>query len=687
MDLLFVHIAIGAAAFGVPGYLLSRVLCPQDDGAARWATALVAGPIALGLVVTLFAVIGNVGVPRWGLLTISASLCLVAVALMAHHKLPLRWHLERTDWVMLAVAVAVFAVYLLHYDRTLFQFNCVNRAAALVMGVDPTGVPLDSEYLFAANRNVRLGNVSLVSPFFIAFGFVGPRLLYALVGAALFAWGALLGQRVLKHRWAATTLGLLLALNPYVLAIPILDENLFACLATTVILASLAEGTNRGVWIGLILGMLVGFRHMALLLVPAMLWALYRQSVQKSLWRALAITFGLIVGLWALHHHQAFGSPWAFESFKEYHVDHAHSLLGVDFGFRGLLNWPFHESLARTPYNPYPTIILLPLWLMNRLGLALLAFLPIGVLALRSSKLPGRVLAAMALPFWLLLSVMGNWMQPNKMGIVLIVLPCILLPIVAGLERLMGSWRRLTTWLTVVVSGVILASMQVGLAHTQTPVDARVYDLEDPVRAERDEYLTWERKHLVRHNVLPDWTRWTEYSRWAPKRKWDDLWFDLTTDQGISPTPRPSHIPDEAAKTLAVTLDLSQPLVGRSGWARASSEAPHWTLDANDTVFTLPELSWSSLKGLVAITTPPGEGHVHVVIEFDSLNLFPDLQATQSPQKKHLTQPSITLQLPIGTQMTVTEVVADHFSRYYRWTVDTRDGTATTEGPQVVFTN
>ena len=687
MELLSVHIVMGAAVFGVPGILLSRVLCPQDDGAARWATALVAGPVALGLVVTLFAVVGNVVLPRWGLLTMSAGLSLVAAALMAHHKLPLRWRFERNDWVMLTIGVGVFVLYLLHYDRTLFQFNCVNRAAALVLGVDPTGVPLDSEYLFATNRNVRLGNVSLVSPFFIAFGFVGPRLLYGLVGAALFAWGALLGQRVLKHRWAATTLGLVLALNPYVLAIPILDENLFACLATTVILASLAEGPNRGVWIGLMLGMLVGFRHMALLLVPAMLWALHRQGVQRSLWRALTITFGLIVGLWALHHQQTFGTPWAFESFKEYHVDHAHSLLGVDFGFRGLLNWPFHESLTRTPYNPYPTIILLPLWLMNRLGLALLAFLPIGVLALRSSNLPGRVLGAMVLPVWLLLSVMGNWMQPNKMGIALMVLPCILLPLVAGLEGLVGRWRRLTTWLPVVVSGVILAGIQVGLAHTQTPVDVRVYSLEDPVRVERPEYLAWERTHLVRHNVLPDWTRWSEYSRWEPVRKWDDLWFDLTTDQGISPTPRPSHIPNKTAETIAVTLDLSKPLVGRTDWARTSSETPHWAMDTNDTVFALPELSWSSLKGFVAITAAPGEGRVHVVIEFDTLNLFPDLQSAEPPQKRHLAQPSITLRLPVGTPVTVTEVVADHFSRYYRWTIDTRDGEASTHGPRVVFTN
>jgi hypothetical protein len=127
--------------------------------------------------------------------------------------------------------------------------------------------------------------------------------------------------------------------------------------------------------------------------------------------------------------------------------------------------------------------------------------------------------------------------------------------------------------------------------------------------------------------------------------------------------------------------------VGRTDWARTSSETPHWAMDTNDTVFALPELSWSSLKGFVAITAAPGEGRVHVVIEFDTLNLFPDLQSAEPPQKRHLAQPSITLRLPVGTPVTVTEVVADHFSRYYRWTIDTRDGEASTHGPRVVFTN
>jgi len=589
------------------------------------------------------------------------------------------------DWLPWVLGVGVLLLYWVHYDRTLFQFNCVNRASALILGGDPTGGALHPDYLLAANRNVRLGNVSLVSPFFIAFGFVGPRLLYGIIGASLFLWGSRLGSTVLKRAWAGHLLGLLLALNPYVLAIPILDENLFACLATTIVLTGIAEDRVRGLWLGIVLGLLIGFRHLAVLLLPAVFWALRRRAIDKTVWRAVALPLALILGLWALHHQHTFGTVFAFESFEEYHADHAHSLLGMDFGFRGLLNWPFQDTLTRTPYNPYPTAILFPLWLLNRWGIVFLAFAPLGIWSLRQSALPGRVLAALVVPTWALLSVLGNWMQPNKMGILLVVMPAIALLVTAGLAHLVQHRLRPHGWIALGCTGALLALAQVGLARVDAPVDARVLTLEDPVRAERAEYLAWERDGLVRHNLWPDMSRVAEYSAWDPGRKWSDLWFDLTTAQGIHPAARP--VPNgQNEQQTTVTLDWSAPLIGRSDWAKPTTQYVDWA-PGPDRVFALPPVSWSKLHAFVAITTRPEQRTVHVFLEFDSLSLYPDWRTGPETRPIPLTQPTTTLRIPKGYLVVVTEVVADQYSRYYRWVWRTQGDVHQTDGPRTVFTN
>lgn len=685
--------------FAGTGYLLARALRPADDGIERLAVALLAAPLAIGWLLVLSTILTDAPAGVGHLLVIALLLCVGAVGVLRQRGDGLGLRLQAGDVAILAVAIAVGVVFLVHYDRDLFQFNCVNRAAALVLGFeghpDWADVESTSTYILAGNRNVRLGNACLVAPMFIAFEFVGPRLLYAWVGVGLFVWGVVLGRRTLGSRGAALALGLALALNPWVLQIPILDENLFACLAATVLLATLAERRPAPLWLGLIAGYLVGFRHLALLMLPAAIWGFSRRAPRRRDWLVFGAALAVVGALWALHHQRVFGSPLVFESFEEYHADHLHRFLGVEFGFRGLLNAPFHEHVVRTPYNPYPSGAMLVIWTLNRFGLLACALAPLGLWAMRREPLPPRLLLALTAPVLALLVVLENTMQPNKIGIVLMLLPCLVLAMVRGgaLVWEQRRWPPFALWLAVAAT---LAGLQLALASWDAPADERVYTLEDPVRRERPEYVAWERQHLVRHNLFPDVARVAEYTAFEPGRKLADAAFDLTHREGIARRDRPAPLPAEAAgDPIRLVVTLRAPLIGAEEWltVAAASDAPDWRLDpaagATKAAYTLPPLDWSELPARVGVLQRPSLGRVDVMLEFGAgFSTFGDLSPAGLPDaSRALTAPRLVLEVPRGTRVRVTEVVADHFSRYYRWDVRTAPEVRVTLDPMVVFTN
>lgn len=679
-----------ATVFVFPGYLLARLLVRENDGLERLAVAFTAGPLVIGWLTITLSVATGEPVSFGRLLGIALAVNAVAGALLWRSRLDLRLILGRGDGVLLAIAVLVAALYLVHYDRELFQFNCVNRAASLVFGAAQEAS--ESGYILEDNRNVRLGNAAVVAPMFIAFDFLGTRLCYAWTGAMLFLWGVVLARRLgFANPWAGG-FGLLLAVNPFVLAIPILDENLFSALATTILLGGLLARRMPVIWLGFVFGFLVGFRHLGLLMAPGLAWAFAQRRPSRRDWLRLVGAASLVGALWAYHHLQVFGSVLGFESFSEYHTDHAHSFLGVEFGFRGLLGAPFSESLVRTPYQPYPAFAMLPLWFLNRFGLFLAGLIPLGLYARRTGRLASPVLAAIALPILLLLCSLESIMQPNKLGIVLIVLPCLLLPMLYGARFLVRApVRGGVAWAGFVLG---LAVMQVALARIDAAPDPRVLSLEDPVRAERPEYRDWERAHLVRHNLLPDASRYFEYTHTDYGRKFDELFFDLTTRHGVNRTPiRLSPPLDSEAAPIVIAIDLSRPPIAGGTWVSVSRQPPHVVIDAiggpEKQALRLAMLPWAEYTPLIGIASDPDRGVVDVALEFNHFAWSPDLppEGDLTVPEKILNSRVLRIAVPPRTTIRFTEVVADHYSRYYRWTIRTDGGLTVSAEPTVVFTN
>ena len=675
--------------FCVPGYLLARLLRPGDDGFARLVTAGLLGLPAVGWLMILAAITLDQPFGFAGLAGISGGLSALLLALCRWRGRTIRLHLAPGDGALLAVSAMTLLVYLVHYDRDLFQFNCVNRAAALVLGLDTDplrvlGPRTDLGYLLADNRNVRLGNAALVAPGFIAFGFVGSRLVYAWAGAMVAAAGGLLGRRLLGRSAWAPLLGLCMALNPYLLAIPLVDENLFAFMLTTAILCEVADDRPSPAVLGVLLGLLLGVRHIGVLVVPGLLWLLRGRDLRTRGWALGAAVAAVTCVPWAIHHARVFGSVWAFESFEEVRTPIVHRLFGLDIPFRGLLNYPFTDTWVRTPFNPAPTIAMVPLFILNRFGLLACALTPFGVAALRGTRLPALRLGALALPLLGVISALESWMQPNKMGIPLLVLPALVLILVLGARRLARA-RRARPFLVygLVVAG--LAGAQLGLERWSVPEDARVYDLGEAFRRERPAYLAWEQAHLVRHNLLPDASRIFEYTPFQPGRKLRDLWLDLGRRE-LRRAPRPR--PPASARRTVVELDLGQPLVGRSGWLRRVDAAPHWRWGDGPRALRLGPLSWAELPAQVGVVPQTDDRVLQLIVEIGSPALFGDYAlAAGGEQASHRVQgPLVRLEVPDDVTVVVTDVIADEFSKYYRWTAPASDP-GRTVGPRIVFTN
>jgi hypothetical protein len=302
------------------------------------------------------------------------------------------------------------------------------------------------------SEDQRLGAAVIVSPFYRAFGLFGFRAVHAFawgISAALVTATAMaLGMPV----WVAVISGLVFALNPYSLSVNRLNANVISLPALAAILwllfaAPATAAVGRAAVMGLFLGVLGGVRNECVLLIPALAVALGTQpmGVENRL-RALlaAATTALLTllpalvwqrwafGRWLIHASQ-------FEGFEGFRPVFVHSIGPWQFEFNGLLNWPFHEQLIRTPHFPYPTYVLLPLVVVRSFGVigVALALTGLGVLWRRRSALAACVTLWIA-ALWGMLSVQENW-EELKMTYLVLLFPAAALPFAEGLRWMTGA--------------------------------------------------------------------------------------------------------------------------------------------------------------------------------------------------------------------------------------------------------
>jgi hypothetical protein len=431
--------------------------------------------------------------------------------------------------------------------------------------------------------------------------------------------------------------------------------------------------------------MLFGVRHLALLLVPAIAVAFWqrREQLTRPFFISLAVTLCAICSLWAAHHDLALGSPFAFESFVSYELTHPHSFLGFDFDFQ-LLNYPFHEYVVRTPYNPYPNFLMMPFWVLDRLGVVAVALAILGFFSFRKGGFNPTVLALYCIPTLVLLAALENWMQPNKMGIQLMVMPPVCIAAVVGIHTLLTKKSIRLTLITAGLAALLLGS-QFALAKVDFQADQRAYTLESPVRAEQTQYLDWEQEHLVQYNLLPNLARIWEYTPFEPIKKLRDLNWDLSKSKHIGPPPLPEN-PAANHITLRIDLTHGSPLTNAKWLKKSVNAAAGRALKptvAGARFKVQGGVAWAEMPLFVGLRTNRSNNEIEFLFEFGHSGLLDEF--SNAPFQS-VDSALFDVLVPANMRLSVTEVVSDNFSRYYRWLVDPRELELPPKA-RIVFTN
>ena len=432
----------------------------------------------------------------------------------------------RSFWAALLVAVLItFAMALLRFDGPAKGYwDTYITAPSMFMnaqGVDfvlKDGQPawdfelegvlpddlIQKDSFGIITKDQRIGGPIVAAPMFAAFGQLGFRLLFASCIALLIPTTLLAGRELARHvggvktsepsgaeagpaDWSALFAGLALAWNPYVLSVDRLNANVLVLPLCFVLLFLLLRKDTSWIGAGLVFGVVAGIRNEAVCFVPAIcLWMLAGRGrsedrLSQRFARLVLIGACTVLALLPVFYWKwlAFGHPLMHPSqyphFQGFRPEFAHSLLGWDFSFNGLFNWPLHEELVRTPHFGFPTYLLFPLVTVRALGLLGAALIFCGLLVLgRRARLLTATLVLWMLPIYLLFGPQENW-EEVKMTFMLLAWPPLILFLGEG-ARWLGEGPGRGRRLFALVGAAILVLVGVkGLGLVDAPQDERWY--------------------------------------------------------------------------------------------------------------------------------------------------------------------------------------------------------------------
>ena len=545
-------------------------------------------------------------------ITLGVAAIVALFAWLRLRRLPTRLPVQlREGWhelrPVLAVALAIGLFYVFKYDRSVcFLESCIHRVVIQVLKMHDQDVNL----LYSNRDDQRLGNPAVISSFVVLYRGLGFRLLYGFLGfsAALGGWA--LGRRVFGHdtragRILAWSFLLFLPLNPYVAKIPLLDENLLTLGFSSLMFPFLLRARVPWAHVGLMFGLVVMMQHAAILCGLAICWAIWVYPERDKRLRAFLVAFPLFVlvtSVCHIHHYLALGSLLKFESFGQIPA-FPHRLFGM---YEGLLQWPFGPELVRTPWNPFPTFLMWPIYLADMLGLVLFASIGLGLVWLGRHQKKDAV-------FWLLwfvlpyiaLSLQENWDVPNKMGIIYMVFHPILVWAFSGILAVVRQPLRYGVPLGVLTFA--FGASAEALRHLRVPEDLRYYVARFGERREDPEYVAAER------DLVTDIGPWPDYSRIGPvSQVFDPAKLRTLVDEIIDPiidrkgTPYgwfPNETVKPGAARVVLEIDLRQKPLTTKGFVRLAPAGS--AVDFDQTDFDQTDFDQTDFDRTAATTDEP----------------------------------------------------------------------------------
>ncbi|MFO7711498.1 MAG: hypothetical protein R6V53_07040, partial [Candidatus Woesearchaeota archaeon] len=295
--------------------------------------------------------------------------------------------------------------------------------------------------------------------FFIAL-FGEYTLLYALIMALTSAILYVMVKNITQRVYAIATVILLNA--SFLVSIPpILDRNLFGMFLITFITFLLFYERTWTI-AGLTYGVLGTIQPLSLLFAPAMVIYLMKPKRLLMFGAAslLAITpFLIIKGI-------LYGNPLFFEGFIHM-PSFQHSFLGIDFGIKTTLNYPFHTQIVKTQGFPYPMFIYLPLTLISVFGWILTPSFFFGTKTLGKKALYLWISILVFLGF---LMINENW-ENMKTAFLLLIFPHLLILCMNGLKKVVLNPNYFLRYILILIA---IAGIAFGAQELEFPSDKRI---------------------------------------------------------------------------------------------------------------------------------------------------------------------------------------------------------------------
>ncbi|NOZ01124.1 MAG: DUF2029 domain-containing protein, partial [Deltaproteobacteria bacterium] len=334
-----------------------------------------------------------------------------------------------------------------------------------------------------ASKDQRIGAAILFGGPFALFNKAAFRWIYAVSWSLMFLFAFLSYRRLTDGFAVPLAAALILVLNPFSLFLDRLNGNQLGLFVMVFLWFLMTEKKPRWWLIGLLYGVLGGIRNEAIILGPMFLAFQWRDAralkpflVRLGSFTAFAFITILPVLLWnRFAYGQMIIHPSQVAHLEGFRPTFTHSFFGTTFQFNGLLNYPFHDHVVRTPHFAFPTFLMWPLVTIKSLGVVLTALAAIGTVVLFAR----RRFEASVLLFWycivaLLFFFQENWEELKQTFMALHMFPLVAF-VAAGLAWLgerMKDWKR---WALVVVVAAAFAVAVLAARGVQAPADERWY--------------------------------------------------------------------------------------------------------------------------------------------------------------------------------------------------------------------
>lgn len=445
---------------------------------------------------------------------------------------------------VVTLCIFVFFVYLLNFEGPALGYwdTYITVPALFMAGQHVNFISKDGDTLYSyelsgklpqdlidyktygiSPKDQRLGGAIIFEPWFVFFNMLGFRLLFAASGLLIAAFAFLTVRLVCRNFYVSIFTASVAALNSYITSINNLNPNLTGMMLITILLYLLMRKEQNGLIIGLLYGVLGGIRNEAILFLPAIIYRLL-SSPEKNNKKTAFFFLGAFITIAPILYwnYYAFGNPFMHPTqsprLEGFRPVFEHNFLFWKFNFNGMLNFPFHDKVIRTPYFAFPTFLLLPLTLISSLGIIIFHFMFRGTVNLfKDQRRLFIFLAIWFLPMYLLLSAQENWSN-MKMTFLLMCINPLIIFMGVGIDEFNSAKIHAKYFLkTVCFCAILFISVKL-LYRLNFEVDERWYArfpravegadisyIGDDLRTKKEdaEELIKQKKNLTRANLFP----------------------------------------------------------------------------------------------------------------------------------------------------------------------------------------